>query len=64
MKLLPAAALLLLGLSADVPAAAGSPAWVGEVRTGTILAGDEALFSYELRQSDPSATPLVRELLV
>lgn len=59
-----AAALFVLALCGDVAAAAGPPAWVGEVRTGTILAGEEALFSYELRESNPSATPFVRELLV
>lgn len=56
--------LLLLGLSTGFAAASEPPAWVGEVRTGTILAGEEALFSYELRQSNPAAETLVRELLV
>ncbi len=38
--------------------------WSGPVRTGTILAGDVALFSYELRETDPLKLPLVRELVV
>ncbi len=38
--------------------------WSGPVRTGTILAGDVELFSYELRQTDALKLPLVRELIV
>ncbi|MHB8800182.1 MAG: hypothetical protein ACYDBY_17175 [Thermoanaerobaculia bacterium] len=48
-----------IGARAEEPVA-----WSGPVRTGTILAGDVALFSYELRQTDPLKLPLVRELIV
>lgn len=48
-----------IGARAEEPVA-----WTGPVRTGTILAGDVALFSYELRETDPLKMPLVRELIV
>lgn len=50
-----------LGASAVGPA---PPVWKGPVRTGTIVAGEQRLFSYELRQTDGSVLPVVTELIV
>jgi hypothetical protein len=40
------------------------PVWKGPVRTGTIVAGEQRLFSYELRQTDGRVLPVTTELLV
>ena len=36
----------------------------GPLRTGTIVAGEQRLFSYELRQTDGRVLPVITELLV
>jgi len=50
-----------LGASAAGPE---PPVWKGPVRTGTIVAGEQRLFSYELRQTDGRVLPVITELLV
>lgn len=50
-----------LGASAVGPA---PPVWKGPVRTGTIVAGEQRLFSYELRQTDGRVLPVITELIV
>jgi hypothetical protein len=58
-----AAALVAACLGATA-AGLERPAWMGPVRTGTILAGEQRLFSYELRQTDGRVLPVITELLV
>ncbi len=50
-----------LGASAVGPE---PPVWKGPVRTGTIVAGEQRLFSYELRQTDGRVLPVITELIV
>lgn len=50
-----------LGASAVGPA---PPVWKEPVRTGTIVAGEQRLFSYELRQADGRVPPVITELVV
>ena len=63
MRLVFAATLLAGALHA--PAVRSEPpVWKGPVRTGTIVAGEQRLFSYELRQTDGRVLPVITELLV
>lgn len=55
---------LVLGAAVDPARADALASWSGPVRTGTIVVGEESLFSYELRESDPLKSPLFRELIV
>ncbi len=65
MTRIPFALIAMVLAAADLPAPAEeSFGWVGPVQTGTIAAGDEVLFSYELRQTDPLKVPVLRELIV
>lgn len=50
-----------LGASAVGPE---PPVGKGQVKTGTIVAGEQRLFSYELRQTDGRVLPVITELLV
>lgn len=60
--------ILLAALVAACPGASGAdpepPAWKGPVQTGTIVAGEQRLFSFELRQTDGRVPPVITELIV
>lgn len=63
MRLVFATTLLVGALYA--PAVRSEPLeWKGPLRTGTIVAGEQRLFSFELRQTDGRVLPVITELLV
>ncbi len=58
------AATLLAGALLAPAVRSEPPVWKGSVRTGTIVAGEQRLFSYELRQTDGGVLPVMTELIV
>lgn len=57
---------LLLALVFCSAAAGAEPAqaWFGAPESGSIVVGDQVVFSFKARQTDPAKVPLIRELAI